>query len=199
MELRHEFTVPVPVDDAWQALLDIERVAPCLPGASVEDYDGKTVTGSVRVKVGPVTLTYKGTAVFDERDEQEHRMVLSASGRETRGQGTARATVTGTLTERDDGTAVTVLTDLSVTGRPAQFGRGLLSEVGDRLVSRFAECLAEKLTKPEEPAPAAAVAEETAPLDLTRTAALPVARRVGPPLAAALLVLVAWRWRRRRR
>ncbi len=200
MELRHEFTVPVPVDDAWRALLDIERVAPCLPGASVEDYDGKTVTGSVRVKVGPVTLTYKGTAVFEERDEQEHRMVLSANGREARGQGTARATVTGTLAERDDGTAVTVLTDLSVTGRPAQFGRGLLSEVGDRLVSQFAECLAERLTEPEEPAAAAApAAEETAPLDLTRTAALPVARRVGPPLAAAAVVLVAWRWRRRKR
>ncbi|WP_328875795.1 SRPBCC family protein [Streptomyces sp. NBC_00287] len=202
MELRHEFTVPVPVDDAWRALLDIERVAPCLPGASVTDYDGKTVTGSVKVKVGPVTLTYKGTGVFEERDEQEHRMVLSASGREARGQGTARATVTGTLTEGDDGTAVTVLTDLSVTGRPAQFGRGLLSEVGDRLVSQFAECLAERLTGPEpepETAPATSAPEETAPLDLARTAALPVARRVGPPLAAALLVLVAWRWRHRRR
>ncbi|CCK25396.1 hypothetical protein BN159_1017 [Streptomyces davaonensis JCM 4913] len=194
MELQHEFTVPVPVDDAWRALLDIERIAPCLPGASVTDYDGKTVTGSVRVKVGPVTLTYQGTAVFEERDDQEHRMVLLASGRETRGQGTARATVTGTLTAHEDGTAVTVRTDLSVTGRPAQFGRGLLSDVGGRLVSQFADCLAERLTEPEqeqeqEPEP-------PAPIDLTRTAALPVARRIGPPLAAAALVILAWRWKR---
>ncbi|GLW46708.1 hypothetical protein Stsp02_23700 [Streptomyces sp. NBRC 14336] len=202
MELQHEFTVPVPVDDAWRALLDIERIAPCLPGASVTDYDGKTVTGSVRVKVGPVTLTYRGTAVFEERDDTEHRMVLIASGRETRGQGTARATVTGTLTQREKETAVTVRTDLAVTGRPAQFGRGLLSDVGGRLVTQFAECLAERLTEPEQeqeqgheqeraPEP-----EPAAPIDLTRTAALPVARRVGPPLVAAVLVLFAWRLRR---
>ncbi|MES4891890.1 SRPBCC family protein [Streptomyces sp. NPDC096012] len=147
MELQHEFTVPVPVDDAWHALLDIERVAPCLPGAAVEEYDGTTVTGSVKVKVGPVTVTYRGTAVFQEQDESAHRMVLVASGRETRGQGTARATVTGTLTGRDGGTAVSVRTDLTVTGRPAQFGRGVLAEVGDRLVGRFAECLAQRLAE----------------------------------------------------
>ncbi|MER6925716.1 SRPBCC family protein, partial [Streptomyces spiralis] len=87
MELHHAFTVPVPVDDAWRALLDIERVAPCLPGATVEEYDGKTVTGSVKVKLGPITVTYKGTAVFEEQDEAARRMVLVASGRETRGQG----------------------------------------------------------------------------------------------------------------
>lgn len=119
MELHHEFTVPVPVDDAWRTLLDIERIAPCMPGATVEEYDGKTVTGSVKVKVGPITVTYKGTAVFEEQDETAHRMVLIASGRETRGQGTARATVTGTLTGHDDGTAVSVRTDLTVTGRGA--------------------------------------------------------------------------------
>ncbi|MFJ9046291.1 SRPBCC domain-containing protein [Streptomyces sp. NPDC102347] len=94
MELRHEFTVPVPVDDAWRAFLDVERVAPCLPGASVEAYDDKTVTGSVRVKVGPATVTYKGTTVFEERDEEARRPVLVAGGRDARGQGTARATVT---------------------------------------------------------------------------------------------------------
>ncbi|MFF0459656.1 SRPBCC family protein [Streptomyces mexicanus] len=153
MELRHEFTVPVPVDDAWRALLDIERVAPCLPGATVEEFDGKTVTGSVKVRLGPITVTYKGTAVFEEQDEAAHRLVLAAGGRETRGQGTARATVTGTLTERDGGTAVSVLTDLTVTGRPAQFGRGVLAEVGDRLVGQFADCLAERLAGPAARAP----------------------------------------------
>ncbi|AGS73375.1 SRPBCC family protein [Streptomyces collinus] len=213
MELHHEFTVPVPVDDAWHALLDIERVAPCLPGAAVESYDGRTVNGSVKVKVGPVTVTYRGTAVFEEQDEGAHRMVLVASGRETRGQGTARATVTGTLTERDGGTAVSVDTDLTVTGRPAQFGRGVLAEVGDRLVGRFASCLEERLAeRPAAPVAGAAappaeagatappvgtgaaappVREEAEPLDLLRTAGLPVAKRVAAALAAAAAVALA--------
>ncbi|MEV6835706.1 SRPBCC family protein [Streptomyces sp. NPDC051133] len=212
MELQHEFTVPVPVDDAWHALLDIERVAPCLPGAAVEEYDGKTVTGSVKVKVGPVTVTYRGTAVFEEQDASAHRMVLVASGRETRGQGTARATVTGTLSERDGGTAVSVRTDLTVTGRPAQFGRGVLAEVGDRLVGQFADCLAGRLTErapaaEEEPGRADATGsaapsarEEPEPLDLLRTAGLPVAKRAAVAAAVvAVLAGVAVCWRRKRR
>jgi carbon monoxide dehydrogenase subunit G len=197
MELHHEFTVPVPVDDAWRTLLDIEGVAPCMPGASVEAYDGKTVTGAVKVKVGPVTVTYKGTAVFEEQDETPHRMVLLASGRETRGQGTARATVTGTLSERDGGTAVSVRTDLMVTGRPAQFGRGVLAEVGDRLVGQFATCLSEKLTASTPPVTGEQPDE---PLDLFRTAGAPVAKRAGAvgAVVVGVLVVVA-RVRRRRR
>ncbi|NNN30141.1 SRPBCC family protein [Streptomyces sp. S3(2020)] len=194
MELHHEFTVPVPVDDAWRALLDIERVAPCMPGATVEDYDGKTVNGSVKVKVGPITVTYKGTAVFEEQDEDAHRIVLIASGRETRGQGTARATVTGTLTEQDGGTAVSVRTDLTVTGRPAQFGRGVMAEVGDRIIGQFAQNLAEQLgDQPEEtPAPA------DEPLDLFRAAGVPVAKRAAVAAAVVVaLVVVLRRWRRR--
>jgi len=198
MELHHEFTVPVPVDDAWRALLDIERVAPCLPGAVVEDYDGKTVTGSVKVKVGPVTVTYRGTAVFEEQDETAHRIVLVASGRETRGQGTARATVTGTLSDRDGGTAVSVRTDLTVTGRPAQFGRGVLAEVGDRLVTQFASCLAERLAE-RPPGESVPVEEEPEPLDLLRAAGLPVAKRAAGLLAVALLAWVMARLQRRRR
>ncbi|MER6039162.1 MULTISPECIES: SRPBCC family protein [unclassified Streptomyces] len=205
MELHHEFTVPVPVDEAWRALLDIESVAPCLPGATVEEYDGKTVTGSVKVKVGPVTVTYRGTAVFEEQDAVAHRMVLAASGRETRGQGTARATVTAVLSERDGGTAVAVDTDLKVTGRPAQFGRGVLGEVGDRLVGQFAACLADRLRGPE-PGPAAQEAapaagrQEPEPLDLLRTAGLPVAKRgLAAAAALALLVLAAAGLRRRGR
>lgn len=203
MELHHEFTVPVPVDEAWRALLDIERVAPCMPGASVEDYDGKTVTGSVKVKVGPITVTYRGTAVFEEQDESAHRMVLIASGRETRGQGTARATVTGTLTGQDGGTAVSVRTDLAVTGRPAQFGRGVLAEVGDRLVGRFAECLAERLGEPAEAPSEAARPDGEAdgePLDLLPAIGVPVAKRTVAALTATALVVVAvTRLRRRNR
>lgn len=196
MELHHEFTVPVPVDDTWRALLDIERVAPCLPGAIVEDYDGKTVTGSVKVKVGPVTVTYRGTAVFEEQDEAAHRVVLIASGRETRGQGTARATVTGTLAGHDGGTAVSVRTDLTVTGRPAQFGRGVLAEVGDRLVGQFADRLSERLA---EPTGTAAEAAEGQPLDLLRTAGVPVAKRAAVAAAAAVVVVLAVMGIRRRR
>ncbi|MFF7559640.1 SRPBCC family protein [Streptomyces pseudovenezuelae] len=205
MELHHEFTVPVPVDEAWRALLDIERVAPCMPGAVVEDYDGRTVTGSVKVKVGPITVTYKGTAVFEEQDEAAHRLVLIASGREIRGQGTARATVTGTLTGQDGGTAVSVRTDLAVTGRPAQFGRGVLAEVGDRLVGRFSACLAERLGEREEAPEAARTAEEAEeaddePLDLLRALGVPVAKRAAVALAAAaVVVVVVTRIRRRSR
>jgi len=198
MELHHEFTVPVPVDDAWRTLLDIEGVAPCMPGATVEEYDGKTVTGSVKVKVGPISVTYKGTAVFEEQDETAHRMVLIASGRETRGQGTARATVTGTLAERDGSTTVSVRTDLTVTGRPAQFGRGMMTDVGDRLISRFAQCLSERIVGPA--APTAEQPEEVEPLDLFRTAGVPVAKRAAVGAAAVLVVaLVVVRVRRRRR
>ncbi|MFV8185540.1 SRPBCC family protein [Streptomyces sp. AF1B] len=219
MELNHEFTVPVPIDDAWRTLLDIERVAPCMPGASVEDYDGKTVTGSVKVKVGPITVTYKGTAIFEEQDETAHRMVLIASGRETRGQGTARATVTGTLTERDGGTTVSVRTDLTVTGRPAQFGRGVMAEVGDRLVGQFSDCLAQRIGEPagadESAAEGAGETAEAAgagvardketppeaePLDLLRVAGAPVAKRAAVGAAAALVVaVVALGLRRKRR
>ncbi|MFC5955220.1 SRPBCC family protein [Streptomyces pratens] len=220
MELHHEFTVPVPVDDAWPALLDIERVAPCLPGATVEEYDGKTVTGSVKVKVGPVTVTYRGTAVFEERDETAHRMVLVAAGRETRGQGTARATVTATLGEQDGGTTVSVRTDLKVTGRPAQFGRGVLAEVGERLIGRFAACLSEQLTQPPGTADETGAAGETGaavvagapqavrqveappdePLDLLRTAGLPIAKRAAAALAGAVaLGLLVAQIRRRHR
>lgn len=194
MELHHEFTVPVPVDEAWRALLDIERVAPCMPGATVRDYDGKTVNGSVKVKVGPITVTYQGTAVFEEQDEDARRIVLIASGRETRGQGTARATVTGTLTEQDGGTAVSVRTDLTVTGRPAQFGRGVMAEVGDRIIGRFAQNLAEQLgDKPQETPPAL-----DEPLDLFRTAGVPVAKRAAAAAVVVVaLVVVLRRWRRR--
>ncbi|MEV5987790.1 SRPBCC family protein [Streptomyces sp. NPDC052051] len=208
MELHHEFTVPVPVEDAWRTLLDIERVAPCMPGATVEEYDGRTVTGSVKVKVGPVTVTYRGTAVFEEQDETAYRMVLAANGRETRGQGTARATVTATLVPGDGGgTSVSVRTDLTVTGRPAQFGRGVLAEVGDKLVGQFADCLARRLDEQRAAAqaePAAPVfTEQAAPaesIDLLRTAGVPVAKRLAGPVAAvaavALVCLVVRRFRR---
>ncbi|MDX3235169.1 SRPBCC family protein [Streptomyces sp. ME03-5709C] len=209
MELHHEFGVPVPVADAWRALLDIERVAPCMPGATVEEYDGETVTGTVKVKVGPVTVTYRGTAVFEERDGTAHRVVLAARGKEVRGQGTARATVTGTLAEKDGATVVSVTTDLAVTGRPAQFGRGVMAEVGDRIIGQFADCLAGRLAAPPSPAAQEDAAEGAPlvpadhgdePIDLLRVAGAPVAKRAAAAglAAAAAAALVVYLVRRRR-
>ncbi len=158
MLLEHTFTVPVPPDEAWVVLLDLERVAPCMPGATLESVtDDGAFTGTVKVKVGPITVTYKGKGRFTERDEAAHRAVIEASGRETRGSGTASATVTATLQGRDGGTTeVLVSTDLAITGKPAQFGRGVMSEVGAKLIGIFAECLADKITAGDaEPGPAA--------------------------------------------
>jgi len=146
MELEHSFTIPVPPEQAWQVLLDVEQVAPCMPGATVDAVDGDEIKGRIKVKVGPVSLTYAGTAHFTERDEQARSVTLKASGKETRGSGTATATVRSTLQGEGDGqTRVVVHTTMSVTGRPAQFGRGVMTEVGGRIIERFAANLAAQL------------------------------------------------------
>jgi carbon monoxide dehydrogenase subunit G len=150
MQLEHSFTVPVGVDDAWKVLLDIERIAPCMPGAAVDTIDGDDFTGTVKVKLGPIGLTYKGKASFVEKDEAAHRAVIHAQGRDARGNGTAAATVTATLTEQSGDTKVDVLTDLDITGKPAQFGRGVMVDVGNKLIGQFADCLAGKLAGGEQ-------------------------------------------------
>jgi uncharacterized protein len=143
MELDNSFTVPVPPDIAWGVLLDVARIAPCMPGATVDEVDGDVVNGRIKVKVGPVSLTYKGTATFTERDESARTVSVEASGKETRGAGTASAVVTASLAPaEDDSTLVTMHTTMNVTGRPAQFGRGVMVEVGGKLVEKFAENLA---------------------------------------------------------
>ena len=146
MQLEHEFTVPVPVATAWDVLLDVERIAPCMPGATVESFDGETLEGRVKVKVGPIQVTYAGTARFVEKDVAGRRAVIDASAKEARGVGTAKATITALL--HDEGassTRVTVTTDLAITGKPAQFGRGVMAEVGNKILGRFADCLAGEL------------------------------------------------------
>src|ERR1700722_16031339 len=145
MELTHSFIVPVPLDRAWDVLLDVERVAPCMPGASLDSVDGNDITGKIKVKVGPISMTYAGKASFTERDREAGVVMLEASGRETRGAGTASATVRSELTAAGSATAVTVVTNLSVTGKPAQFGRGVLNEVGGKLIGIFADNLAQML------------------------------------------------------
>src|ERR687883_1809279 len=120
MELTNEFVVPVAVDDAWKLLTDVERIAPCMPGAELQEIEGEEYRGVVKVKVGPITAQYKGKATFVERDDQAHRAVLRAEGRETRGQGNASATITATVTPDGDGSRVSVVTDLTITGKVAQ-------------------------------------------------------------------------------
>ncbi|NGN69987.1 SRPBCC family protein [Streptomyces sp. A7024] len=192
MELHHEFNVPVAIDQAWAILSDVERVAPCLPGAGIEDYDGETVKGGVKVKVGPVTVTYRGTATFEERDEKTRRMVLVANGREIRGHGTARARVTSTLAFLENGvTSVAVDTDLKITGRPAQFGRGMMEEVGERLIGQFADCLSAELADPATKAQGRTEHAEAEPIDALRTAGVPVAKRMGAAVAALTLAAIA--------
>ena len=146
MQLEHEFTVPVGVAHAWEVLLDVERVAPCMPGATVESFDGQTIDGRVKIKVGPIQVTYAGTARFVETDATARRAVIDASAKEARGSGTAQATITAQLHEEGaSSTKVTVTTDLAITGKPAQFGRGVMVEVGDKILGRFADCLAGEL------------------------------------------------------
>ena len=144
IELDHSFTVPVPPDQAWDVLLDVETIAPCMPGATVDEVDGDVVNGRIKVKVGPVSLTYKGTAKFTERNPETHVVVIDAAGKETRGAGTASATVRASLAPdaSGSGTEVTMHTTMNVTGRPAQFGRGVMVEVGGKLVEQFAANLA---------------------------------------------------------
>jgi carbon monoxide dehydrogenase subunit G len=152
MELEHSFTVPVPEERAWEVLLDVERVAPCMPGASLDSVEGNNITGRIKVKVGPIAMTYAGTARFTERDANAHVIVLEASGKETRGAGTASAKVRSTLQGQDGQTHVVVNTTLNVTGRPAQFGRGVMAEVGGKLIGIFASNLADMLSAEQQPA-----------------------------------------------
>jgi uncharacterized protein len=153
MELEHSFTVPVPEERAWEVLMDVNRVAPCMPGATLESVDGDEIKGRIKVKVGPIAMTYAGTARFSERDPDAHVITLEASGKETRGAGTASATVRSVLEGQGDQTHVVVHTTLNVTGRPAQFGRGVMAEVGGKLIGIFASNLADMLAA--EPAPPA--------------------------------------------
>jgi carbon monoxide dehydrogenase subunit G len=143
--LEHQFSVPAPPEDVWAAVIDPERVAPCMPGATLTEVDGAEFSGGVKVKLGPVSMLYKGSGQFLETDEQARRVVIKAAGKDSRGGGTASATVTVTLSPQDGGTRGTVVTDLTVTGKPAQFGRGMIVEVGGKILDTFANCLATKL------------------------------------------------------
>jgi carbon monoxide dehydrogenase subunit G len=188
IELDNSFTVPVPPEQAWDVLLDVETIAPCMPGASVTSVDGDEIHGQVKVKLGPLSLSYKGTAKFTEKDQAAHTISIEASGKETRGAGTASATVQAVLKPGDgaDETLVSIHTSLNVTGRPAQFGRSLLPEVSGKLIAQFATNLqaminADGTTAEAAAVPATAAPETAAPESGGATGAAPV---TAPPAAA---------------
>lgn len=163
MDLTHRFTVPAPIDEAWAAFNDLERIAPCFPGAVLTSYDGAEFAGLVKVRLGPISLQYTGTGRFVERDEAAHRAVLEAKGKDKRGNGTAAASVTAQLSDGAAGTTdVEVVTALNITGKPAQFGRGVMQEVSDKLLGQFATCLETKLGSADDQVPAAEPAPVTA-------------------------------------
>jgi hypothetical protein len=179
IELDNSFTVPVPPEKAWDVLLDVERIAPCMPGASVLSIsdDGNEVEGQVKVKLGPLSLSYKGTAKFTDKDQANYTIAIDATGKETRGAGTASANVQAVLKPADaaGSTVVTIHTSLNVTGRPAQFGRSLLPEVSGKLIAQFASNLealiasdnattAEETATPESDGAAADSSGEAAPV-----------------------------------
>ena len=166
MELQHTFTVPAPVDAAWETLLDVEGIAPCFPGAALTSVEGDDFAGTVKVKLGPVRVQYAGKGRFVERDEAARRVTLEANGSDKRGNGTAGATVHARLEPAGDGQTRVIIvdTDLKVTGRPAQFGRGVLQDVGGRIIEQFATCLATRMAAPAEE-PAAAGEHEEPPAE----------------------------------
>ena len=174
MELSHDFTVPASVDDAWATFMDLERVGSCFPGATITSVDESGFAGTVKVKLGPIALQYAGSGQFIERDDTAHRAVIEAKGKDKRGNGTAGATVTLLLAPSGEGTRIDVTTDLSITGKPAQFGRGVMQEVSDKLLQQFVGCIESQFAEPVEPEPVV----EPAPTD---AGGAPPAVAPGPP------------------
>ena len=183
IELDNTFTVPVPPEQAWDVLLDVERIAPCMPGASVTSVEGDQIEGQVKVKLGPLSLTYKGTAKFTDKDEANRKIAIEATGKETRGAGTASANVQATLTPAETGsTLVAIHTSLNVTGRPAQFGRSLLPEVSGKLIAQFASNLEALITADSPAAEATDTPEGSGATDDSSGEAAPVAAKPAAPV-----------------
>lgn len=163
MDLKHSFTVPASVQETWDTFLDIQDVAGCFPGATVTEVEGDDFKGTAKIKLGPISLVYAGSGTFLERDEAGHRFVVEAKGRDKRGNGTASATVTAQMTaEGEEHTRVDVDTLLSITGKPAQFGRGVIQDVSDKLLQQFMDCLESKVGAPPTPEPEVAPQEAPA-------------------------------------
>jgi uncharacterized protein len=192
MDLTHQFTVPTSVDETWAHFQDIASVAACFPGATVTSVDGDTFSGSVKVKLGPIALVYNGSGTFVEKDESAHRFVVEAKGKDKRGNGTAGATVTLTMASADSAdsggaTDVEVVTDLSITGKPAQFGRGVMQDVSDKLLGQFVDCLEERLSEPTETIVPDEKGPETPsePLDRQGLSEMPAPKHLAEPRVPA--------------
>jgi uncharacterized protein len=214
MDLNHQFTVNVPIAEAWVILTDLERIAPCLPGAQLTEVEGDTYRGQVKIKVGPILAQFKGQASFVSRDDVAHKATLKGEGRDTTGKGNASAVITAELTSvSPTSTTCTVHTDLTISGKVAQFGRGALADVSDKLLAQFSENLNQLITSAPStstPTTAAAAPTETAapapseqpairminspevaPLDLLGTAGAPILKRAIPALIAVVAVVAA--------
>jgi carbon monoxide dehydrogenase subunit G len=160
LEIENEFTVAAPADRLWFHLLDVERIAPCLPGAELtETVDERTWKGKVNMKLGPVSMTFSGTVAIEERDDAAHRVVLRAKGMESKGKGAANAAVTSWLEPSEETTTVKMVADIQLTGAVAQLSRGLLPEVSRKLTQQFADCLQESMLGAREPSLAVGAAE----------------------------------------
>jgi carbon monoxide dehydrogenase subunit G len=219
VKIEDQFHVDVPVDEAWKVLLDVERIAPCMPGAQLQEIEGDEYRGIVKVKVGPITAQYKGAARIVETDDTAHTLVLKAEGRDTRGQGNASATVTASLTPDDTGTLVHIDTDLNITGKVAQFGRGVMADVSSKLLGQFAENLHRDVlsgngseapaatterTEPSTPASAAegvrqVSAPEPEPVDLLEHAGDAMRKRIVPIVITVVAFLTVRSLLRRRK
>ncbi len=211
MEIKDSFRVSTPIEDTWKVLLDIERIAPLLPGAELQEIDGNEYRGVVKVKVGPITAQYKGTAKLVEVDDANHRFVIDASGRDTRGQGNAKASIVVEMREDNGATVVDVATDLSITGKVAQFGRGVLADVSGKLMKQFVENLERDVLSSEAPAAPAKVeapvematgprqidSVPVEPVDLFGVAGAPLTKRLLPVGIGVLVLFIAWRLLRR--
>jgi carbon monoxide dehydrogenase subunit G len=211
MDMTNEFRVATTPEKAWALLTDVEKIAPCLPGAELQEVKGDEYHGIVKVKVGPITAQYKGKATFVERDDAAKRAVLKAEGRDTKGAGNASAMITATLEPDGDGTRVRVDTDLTISGKVAQFGRGVLADVSAKLMQQFADNLQRDVLSADEPPSGssngngstprsiAAPPRPAEPVNLVSTAGAPVAKRALPVLGTIVFLALLFRWRRKRK
>lgn len=213
MELTNDIEVTAPIEEVWAAFNDVERIAPCLPGAQLQEIEGEEYRGVVKVKVGPITAQYKGAAVFEERDKDNWRVVIKGDGRDTRGAGNASALITATLDPKSDTvTGVNVNTELTITGKVAQFGRGAIADVSTKLMGQFADNLealleegpagdADEAAADETAAPAAAAAAgapgvrkidspEAEAVDLLEVAGTPILKRIAVPVGILFVLIV---------
>lgn len=208
MDLNHQFEVPVPVEEAWKILTDVERIAPCLPGAELQEVEGDTYRGVVKVKVGPIQAQFKGQASFVERDDAAHKAVLKGEGRDTGGKGNASAVITAQLSALSpSNTECKVHTDLSITGKVAQFGRGAMADISEKILAQFVVNLNELISAqparadaPTETAAPAATSSategvrkidgpEAKPIDLLDAAGAPILKRALPLVVVAAVVI----------